>query len=231
MNVKIIHIILIFLFFLTGCGHEKQINEHFEKARIYKKNAKFKEACEQYRNIIFKYPENEMAGKAAKLLIRCEEEIQVEKTLNIASILIENKFQEAALFILRDLIDRNPDSFFAEEIRIKINMLTDSKSENMFEKAKNYENNGEFEKALDLYNSFIKDFPYNKDIEQVKIHITQCEQGLLDLKAKKIKEQLRSEEDRKRREKEKAEMEIHQKEIEKKRKIEDAIKALKDKTR
>ncbi|MBI4652222.1 tetratricopeptide repeat protein [Candidatus Desantisbacteria bacterium] len=235
------YILLIFFFFLFvfGCSKsEKEANEHFQKARKYKKELDFNKAIDEYRTIIYYYPKSLLISKSKKLVEDCEQELEVDKILGIANSLIEEKHFQAALFILKNLIDKHPDSYLSEDIRKKINMLTDNRAQDMLNIARNYKEKGNFEAAIETYKKFIQEFPYFNEIEQVKISLKESENSLKQLNAQKEKEkekeQRQAEEAKKHADEEKAKQEKLKKEqtkLSNEQKKNNALKALIEKTK
>ncbi|MBI5417153.1 tetratricopeptide repeat protein [Candidatus Poribacteria bacterium] len=241
-NLIIIFILSIFII-IPGCGNaEKEANDHFTKARDYRQKGDFNKALDEYRTIIYVYPKSLLVSKAQKMTQQCEDELRIKSTFDLAEQLINEKFFEAALFVLRNVIDANPDTFYTEDIRKKINLLTDNRAENVMTTAVNYQDKGRYNEAIELYKKFLNDFPYNKEIEQVKVNILKCEEAIALLKVQaerdKEKERKKAEEERKNNEerqrieeKERLEKEKLKKEMEKKSKINNAIKALMEKAK
>ncbi len=241
-NFKFSICILSVLFFL-GCGNdEKEANTHFNTAREFRQKNDFPNALNEYHTIIYCYPKSLLVSKAKKLALRCEEEIQIEKIFNMANTLTEQKYLTAALFVYRDLVDKHPDTYLNEDIRKKINMLTDNHATEILEMAKKNYEKGNYLEAIELYKKFMQDFPYNTEITQVRANLVQCEEAQAAYLAKKDKDKEKelkrkeeekklNEEERKKLEKERIEQENRKRESDKQQKIENALKALKEKTR
>ncbi len=227
-----IFVFLFSLFLITGCVNiEKEVEDHFRKAEELKLKGNFAGAISEYGIIVYKYSESSLVSKAEKSKADCEKEIEIAKTVSIADMLIEAKYNDAGLFILRNLIDKNPSFYISEEINKKISSLTDNQAENSLSAAMELQKKGKYTEAIESYNKFITAFPNSKEKGQIQRYISQCEEEIARQKVLEGQQKKQAEEERRKKELDLAEKEKAQKESKKKQSIENALKSLKEKTK
>lgn len=234
-----IFVFLFSLFIMAGCVNvEKEADNHFRKADELKAKGDFAGAVSEYGIIIYKYSESSFTPKAEKLKAECEKEIEIAKTVSVADLLVNGKYNDAGLFILRDLINKNPGSYTSAEINKRIDSLTGNQAEESLNAAMESQKKGRYAEAIESYNKILLAFPNIKEKAQIQGYIAQCEDEISRQKTLGEQQKKQSEADRKRAEEEKkkkelelAEKEKAQKELKKKQSIENALKSLKEKTK
>ncbi|MDD5772565.1 MAG: hypothetical protein PHX78_03765 [bacterium] len=227
-----IFIFIFSLFLMAGCVNvEKEAEDHFRKGEELEANGNFAGAISEYGIIIYKYSESSLVEKAEKSKADCEKEMEIEKTVSIADILVNEKYNDAGLFILRDLINKNPGSYISGEINKRIDSLTGNQAENSLSSAMELQKKGKYIEAIEAYNKILQAFPNSKDKDQILGYISQCEDEIGRQKTLGAQQKKQAEEERKKKELELAEKEKAQKELKKKQSIENALKSLKEKTK
>ncbi|MEW6088718.1 MAG: tetratricopeptide repeat protein [bacterium] len=234
------YFIFLFAFFLlAGCVNvEKEADNHFRRAEDLKSQGDFSGAVQEYRIIVYKYSKSSLAPRAWQSIADCEKEIDIAKTVMVADTLINEKYNDAGLFVLRDLINKYPGGYLSGEISKKIDSLTGGQAENLLNMAMEFQKKGKYTEAIESYEKFMNAFPNSKEKDNIQLYISQCREEIarqksLEEKQKRQTEldQKKAEEERKKKETELAEKEKQQKEIKKKQSIEDALKSLKEKTK
>ncbi len=171
--------VLICLFLAAGCGRgDKEAMKHIQQAERLKDRERYKEAIDEYRLIINKYPKSKYVKRAKKSIEDTKIAKDVKEQLTRAGNSINQQDYETAIEQLEAIIKQYPDSShskIAEESIAVAKVLR--QAQKMYQEGRELQKSKQYGGAIAIYNKIIEQFdPDNIFVKNAKESIAASRQ-------------------------------------------------------